>query len=66
MTLIYAFATALLATVGGVSVASAQTARWPEQKANAWYARQPWSRPSEAILDEWSGMQLASAHDLGI
>src|SRR5439155_21979522 len=20
----------------------AQTARWPEQKANAWYARQPW------------------------
>lgn len=22
--------------------ASAQTARWPEQKANAWYAQQPW------------------------
>jgi len=20
----------------------AQTARWPEQKANAWYAQQPW------------------------
>jgi len=24
------------------SVLRAQTARWPEQKANAWYARQPW------------------------
>ncbi len=21
---------------------SAQTARWPEQKAQAWYAQQPW------------------------
>jgi hypothetical protein len=24
------------------SVVYAQTARWPEQKANAWYAQQPW------------------------
>ena len=24
------------------SVAWAQTSRWPAQKANAWYARQPW------------------------
>src|SRR5436305_1310660 len=24
------------------SVLRAQTARWPEQKANAWYAQQPW------------------------
>jgi hypothetical protein len=24
------------------SLASAQTARWPEQRANEWYAKQPW------------------------
>jgi len=42
MTFTYAFTTAVLVTVGGASVASPQTARWPEQKANAWYARQPW------------------------
>src|SRR6267143_6281913 len=30
--------------VGGLSagVACAQTTRWPEQKATAWYAQQPW------------------------
>jgi len=25
-----------------INIALAQTARWPEQKANAWYAQQPW------------------------
>jgi hypothetical protein len=34
--------TAVLSVVVSLSVASAQTARWPEQKANAWYGRQPW------------------------
>jgi len=24
------------------SIVSAQTTRWPEQKANAWYGQQPW------------------------
>src|SRR5438309_10246649 len=34
---------ALLIAVGlCTSAAWAQTARWPEQKANAWYAQQPW------------------------
>jgi hypothetical protein len=33
---------AALITTGWVSGASGQTARWPEEKANAWYARQPW------------------------
>jgi hypothetical protein len=35
---------ALMLIVAGLcrSVAWAQTARWPEQKANAWYAQQPW------------------------
>lgn len=39
----FAFLT-LTVIVAGLSSASvgAQTARWPEQKANAWYARQPW------------------------
>jgi hypothetical protein len=37
-----AFTVALLVATGTTSVASAQIARWPEQKANAWYARQPW------------------------
>ncbi len=26
----------------GTSLAWAQTARWPEERANAWYAQQPW------------------------
>jgi len=35
--------TAVLIMVGlCASIVSAQTARWPEQKANAWYAQQPW------------------------
>src|SRR5712691_11492342 len=34
--------TAVLSVVVSLSVASAQAARWPEQKANAWYGRQPW------------------------
>jgi hypothetical protein len=34
---------ALLIAVGlCMNNASGQTARWPEQKAHAWYARQPW------------------------
>ncbi len=33
---------AVLIAVSWLTAASAQTARWPEQKANAWYARQPW------------------------
>jgi len=33
---------AVLIAVVSVSAASAQTARWPEQKANDWYAREPW------------------------
>jgi len=32
----------LLAVIIAVPFASAQTARWSEQKANAWYAQQPW------------------------
>src|SRR6266852_440969 len=37
------FTTAVLIMVGMcASVVSAQTTRWPEQKANAWYAQQPW------------------------
>jgi len=38
-----AFITAALLTFGFcVSVARAQTPRWPEQRANFWYAQQPW------------------------
>src|SRR6202521_813874 len=38
-----AFMTAVLLVAGSCArVACAQTARWPEQKANAWYAQQPW------------------------
>ena len=37
------FATAVLIMVCMcASIVSAQIARWPEQKANAWYAQQPW------------------------
>src|SRR5436190_21398705 len=32
----------LIAVVWCASAASAQTPRWPEQKAQAWYAQQPW------------------------
>jgi len=34
--------TAGLMAVGLFDLASAQTARWTEQKANDWYAEQPW------------------------
>ena len=37
------FMTSALIVIGlCTSIAWAQTPRWPEQKANAWYARQPW------------------------
>jgi len=35
-------AAVLIALGLGANVLSAQTARWPEQKAQAWYAQQPW------------------------
>src|ERR1700677_5231689 len=38
-------ALALLILIAGsrfTSGAQAQSARWPEQKANSWYAQQPW------------------------
>jgi Cellulase (glycosyl hydrolase family 5) len=39
----FVFTTAvLIVAVMFPSAAYAQTARWPEQKANAWYAQQPW------------------------
>ena len=33
---------ALIATGSCASAVGAQTPRWPEQKANTWYAQQPW------------------------
>src|SRR5260370_27248946 len=33
---------ALMAVLLHISAAKAQSPRWPEQKANAWYAQQPW------------------------
>ena len=41
-TLPYAFTTAALIAVACATGASAQAARRPEDKANAWYAQQPW------------------------
>jgi hypothetical protein len=39
----FVFMAIVLVTLGLRStVVRAQTARWPEQKANAWYAQQPW------------------------
>jgi hypothetical protein len=39
----FVFITPILAVLGlCASPVWAQTARWPEQKANAWYAQQPW------------------------
>lgn len=35
-------AAVLIAISSCTSAVWGQTARWPEQKANAWYARQPW------------------------
>jgi hypothetical protein len=34
--------TAVLIVLFSCTTSSTQTARWPEQKANAWYAQQPW------------------------
>ena len=36
------FAAVLIAAALHATVAEAQKARWPEQRANAWYAQQPW------------------------
>lgn len=45
-----AFMTAvLIGIVSCTTLASTQTARWPEQKANAWYAQQPWLMGSNYI-----------------
>jgi hypothetical protein len=68
----------LLAATG----ASAETARWTEAKANAWYARQPWLvganyTPANAInqLEMWQAetfdsaridKEFAWAHDIGM
>jgi Cellulase (glycosyl hydrolase family 5) len=38
----YRLAAAILIAAAPSTPAPAQTARWPEQKANDWYARQPW------------------------
>jgi len=39
----FVFTRALLIAVGlYAAAAGGQTTRWPEQKANAWYAQQPW------------------------
>ena len=50
----------MLLALGLASAAAAQTARWPEQKAQAWYSQQPWLVgsnyiPSSAInqLEMW-------------
>ncbi len=53
--------TAVLIMVGlCASIVSAQTTRWPEQKANAWYGQQPWlvgsnyvPRPAINQLEMW-------------
>src|SRR4051795_3612047 len=38
----FRLATALLVGSSWLSGLSAQTPRWPEQRANAWYSAQPW------------------------
>jgi hypothetical protein len=41
--LTFVFITTVLIAIGlSTSVVRAQTSRWTEQKANAWYAQQPW------------------------
>jgi hypothetical protein len=38
-----AFTAAALITIGlHANTVWAETARWPEERANAWYAQQPW------------------------
>ena len=37
-----AFMTPVLLVILCTGAAWAQTVRWTEQKANAWYAQQPW------------------------
>src|SRR5215467_14989018 len=74
--------TILALAVYCASVASAQTARWSEQKANVWYAQQPWLigsnyTPRSAInqLEMWQeatfnpeqiDQELAWAESLGM
>ena len=36
------FASILLSSVSLTSAATSRTTRWTEQKANEWYAKQPW------------------------
>src|SRR3979490_1388861 len=38
----HTFLSALIALLLCASAASSPSARWSEQKANAWYAQQPW------------------------
>src|SRR6266480_3480450 len=62
---------ALLILVGlGAGWAAAQTARWPEAKAQAWYAQQPWLVgsnyvPASAInqLEMWQEAIFAPRRD---
>src|SRR5260370_13722624 len=72
----------LIAVALFTSGAWAQTPRWPEQKANAWYAQQPWLvgsnyTPKSAInqLEMWQeatfnpeeiNQELSCAESLGM
>jgi hypothetical protein len=58
----------LLAVIIAAPLTSAQTARWSEQKANAWYAQQPWLVgsnyiPKSAInqLEMWQDLSFDPA-----
>lgn len=60
LTRLLAVVTLLLVTLAPAGGASAQTSRWPEDRANQWYAQQPWLvganfLPSDAInqLEMW-------------
>src|SRR4026207_1643149 len=66
----FRLATALFVGSVSFSAVSAQTPRWPEQRANAWYAAQPWLVgsnyvPRSAInqLEMWQGEALDSGTD---
>jgi hypothetical protein len=59
---------ALAGTIAALIPASADTARWPEAKANAWYAKQPWLvgsnyTPATAIneLEMWQSDSFDAA-----
>src|SRR5258706_14677883 len=46
----FVFMTSALIVIGLCTRAAwAQTSRWPEQKANDWYARQPWLIGSNCV-----------------